>query len=470
MSDENPFSRFRVRRAADKRPQGNAARDSGMPEDGHSFSGLRAFSGLSLLAIVVTALIMAISFRNVSISGIRIQSEAANLIVIEAEAGAIVKPFLNFLTEREAHGKAELPEAISSQLLDLQGRSSLRHVTLIDEKGQVLFSTRADNLSRQFDGDKHFKRAINGKISTKLTVLDVVNEFLMPSGDDNIAQTFYPLRTKRNGKALGVMILATDVTTLVERSAQAQFLFISTALLIMLLFYFSLIAIVRRIENVINQQQIEINQRSNLLAALSRRMIDNHEAEKKQVAAELHERVAQTLAATKMEIESAVMAYRRGTNPQDALERLVPVLHAATQDVRRVATEIHPGSLEDFGLVTTLRTRLAEFRKCHPHIDVAENVLVTRDDIPNALNNITYRVFIDVLSTLAAEESVGRILVELAKINGALTLTIRDDGLTLAEDNAPYQSIFDKTQLSGGKFSLAANDDGGLTLSVSWLA
>jgi hypothetical protein len=42
--------------------------------------------------------------------------------------------------------------------------------------------------------------------------------------------------------------------------------------------------------------------------------------------------------------------------------------------------------------------------------------------------------------------------------------------LALDEDNAPYQSIFDKTQLSGGKFFLAANDDGGLTLCVSWLA
>lgn len=470
MVNEYLFRFIHGLRATNKQPKNAADHASKPPGSKHSFSGLRAFSGLSLMAIVVTALIMAMCFRYVSVADIQHQSEAANVIVIEAEISEITKPFLKILKEHDANGAANIPEGTFNKLFDLQGRSSLRQITLIDGQGHILFSTRTESLSRQFASDEYFKRAQEGAIVTKLTYRDILNEYSPPSSEDNLAQTFYPLPARQTGKALGVLVLATDVTTLVERSTLAQLLFISTALLIMLLLYFSLIAIVRRIENVINQQQIEISQRSNLLAALSRRMIDTHEAEKKHVAAELHERIAQMLAAAKMEIEGATAAYRRGADPREALEKLVPVLHAATQDVRRVATEIHPGSLEDFGLITTLHMRLVEFRKSHPHIDVAENVSVTNQDIPPALNNIAYRVFTDVLSVLAAEEAVGRISVGLEKTDDSLTLIVRDDGLTIDDGNAPYQSIFDKAQLSGGKFALVANDDGGLTLSVSWLA
>jgi hypothetical protein len=51
-----------------------------------------------------------------------------------------------------------------------------------------------------------------------------------------------------------------------------------------------------------------------------------------------------------------------------------------------------------------------------------------------------------------------------------VTLTIHDDGLTIDDNNSPYQSIYDKTQLSGGKFSLTADGEYGVILRVSWLA
>lgn len=471
MVNENP-SRFVYGPQGTKSPLkgevASASRQSGVIR--HSFTGLRSFSLISLIAIVIAATLMTMGFRYISIADIQQQSETANVIAIEAELAEIMTPPLRRQKEREAASPSPLAEGPQAYLRELEGHSSLRRLILIDSSGRVLFASRAQDRQREFSGDANFLQAMTGKIVTKVAYRDVLNVYIAPSGEENLAHTYYPLRASPSDKVIGAILLSTDISAMAERSALSQALFISTALIIMLMLYFSLLIIVKRIESVIDQQQIELAERSNLLAAVSRRMIDSHEAEKKQVAAELHERIAQTLAAAKMEIEAAMLAYRRGVDPQVALNKLVPVLHAATQDVRHVATEIHPGTLEDFGLVTTLHMRLNEFRERHPHIDVEESLSLTNQDIPSSLNNIVYRVFADALITLTAEEALGRIGVLLEKINGAITLTIRDDSLVLDNEDSPYQSIFDKMQLSGGKFSLVANDEGGLTLSASWLA
>lgn len=465
-------ARFTPAKQAAENAQKPRAVDTVRPSaNKHSFFGLRAFSIVSLLAVVVAAVLMAMGFRYVSILDIEHQSESVNIIAIEAELGEFVKPYLPLLViAGETNGTLELPDEAVGKLRNLEARSALRQFSLIDTTGRTVYSMHAEDRVHQFGADQHFISAKKGLTVTKLSYRDYLNDYFATSNEKNLAQTYYPLRTTTSGVVVGVLLVATDVTTLVERSSLAQLLFISTALIIMLGLYFSLVTIVRRIENIINQQQIELSQRSSLLAVLSRRMIDTHETEKKQVAAELHERIAQTLASAKMEIEGAIATYRRGSDPEETLNKLVPILHAATQDVRQVATQIHPGSLEDFGLVTTLHMCLVEFRRQHAHIEVEEYFYLTNEDIPSSLTNIVYRVFADALSALAAEEALGRFSVWLEKINGALTLTIRDDSLTVDDRNKPYQSIYDKMQLSGGKFSLAANSDGGAILSVAWFA
>lgn len=470
MHKDHPAIFINRHQAAESLPSAGGGDNSPAPGGTHSFTGLRSFSLISLVAIVVAVALMAMGFRYISIIDIQHQSEAANVISIEAELSEVMGAPLNRIRDQAADGASAQVEAPLAYLRALQGHNSLRRLSLVDRSGRVLFATRAEDRNGQFAGDAHFAQAMTGKIVTKAVYRDILNEYLIPPGEENLAQTYYPLYAAPDGRVIGAIVLATDISALVERTVLSQVLFISTALIIMLLLYFSLLIIVKRIEAVIGQQQIELAERSSLLAALSRRMVDSHEAEKKQVAAELHERIAQTLAATKMEIESAMTAYRRGVDPQEALNKLVPVLHAATQDVRQVATEIHPGSLEDFGLITTLHMRLTEFRKRHPHIEVEENICLTNNDIPLSLNNIVYRVFADALTALAAEEAVGRISVELRKIEGALTLTIHDDGLTIEDGIAPYQKICDRTQLSGGKFSLTADGEYGGILRVSWLA
>lgn len=471
MRQDTPDKFVQPQKVAEDAPRISATGNLRPSTGKHSFFGLRAFSVVSLIAVVVAAVLMAMCFRYVSIVDIEHQSEAANVIAIEAEIGEFVKPYIPLVLKGVDPSSALEPsEGDLVKLREIASRSVLRRITLIDSQGQAVFSTHLEDSGRQFAGDRYFVNAKKGTTVTKLSYSDYLNEYFGGSTEKNLAQTYYPLRSVPNGEVVGVLLLVTDVSTLVERSSLAQLLFVSTALIIMLGLYFSLVTIVRRIENVINQQQVELSQRSSLLAVLSRRMIDTHETEKKQVAAELHERIAQTLAGAKMEIEGAIATYRRGADPQESLNKLLPVLHAATQDVRQVATEIHPGSLEDFGLVTTLHMSLVEFRRRHPHIEVEEYFYLTNEDIPSSLTNIVYRVFADALAALAAEEALGRFAVWLEKVNGALTLTIRDDSLTVDDRHSPYQSIFDKTQLSGGRFSLAANVDGGAILSVAWFA
>ena len=83
----------------------------------------------------------------------------------------------------------------------------------------------------------------------------------------------------------------------------------------------------------------------------ARRQIE--EQKKQKIAIDLHEGLAQTLSAIKVNVESSSRGNLRDANAQP-LEHIVPVLQNAIQEVRSIATELRPSSLDDLGLLPTI--------------------------------------------------------------------------------------------------------------------
>jgi signal transduction histidine kinase len=280
------------------------------------------------------------------------------------------------------------------------------------------------------------------------------------------------LQQQHAGPYVGVFEIYTDMSGMVTNNEQTQIIIVCTLVVVLMLLYFSLLSYVRRMERVIVAQESTLRERSELLAALSARMVDNQEAEKQRIAAELHERVAQTLAAVKMTVENAVHAINRGDETSlKQLEGMIPVLQTATQDIRSVAVGLRPPSLDELGLVATLRWLCRQFTEKNPHIRMESRLDLEEARIPAPLKAIIYRVAEDTCAALAANRQVTRIAISLDADDERIVLTIRDDALSddTVKEEFPYASVRQRTLLSGGKFLTLSNAWGGLNMMATWL-
>jgi signal transduction histidine kinase len=148
--------------------------------------------------------------------------------------------------------------------------------------------------------------------------------------------------------------------------------------------------------------------------------------------------------------------------------------------VRTLATNLHPASLDDLGLLPTLNWFAREFEKQHPTIRVEQQFSLSTQKLSGALEIALYRVIESALNSIAQFADTDRVLIALWHTEGVLTLIIDDtpsgtydvSAVTLM-DNDPYlhsqlATIRERTLLSGGTFSAARNSAGGIVLRATW--
>jgi signal transduction histidine kinase len=434
----------------------------------------RPFSLISFVAIAFTAILLAMCYRYVSIQSITEQAEASNVVVAQAAVIALEENLGTYLAglDSATTARAPFPADIAAPLYDLIQDTKVRKVRIYDSRGIVVFSTKTTEVGVRQPNNPRVINAMAGAIGAKLIYHDRFNRFNGATEDDNLIQTYLPLQQQHAGPYVGVFEVHTDVSGMVANNEQTETIIVSTLVVVLMLLYFSLLSFVRRMERVIVRQENALRERSELLAALSARMVDSQEAEKQRIAAELHEGVAQTLAAVKLTVENAVHAINRGDETSlKQLEGMIPVLQTATQDVRSVAVGLRPPSLDELGLVATLRWLCRDFAEKNPHIRMESRLDLAEARIPLPLKATIFRVAEETCVTLSANRNVTRIAVSLDADDERIVLTVRENALT---DNAikkdfPYAAVRQRTLLSGGQFVTLGNAWGGLNMMATWL-
>jgi signal transduction histidine kinase len=171
-------------------------------------------------------------------------------------------------------------------------------------------------------------------------------------------------------------------------------------------------------------------QRSNdQTRALAGRLIATQEAEGARIARELHDDVSQRLAA----ISITITALKRQFAAQagDELHAGLAGLQADTSDlaesIRQLSHNLHPGVLQQSGLVAALKSHCAEFAKQH-----AVNVVMTDDPGLGGVDLTTavpiYRIVQEALRNTAKHAGARQVEITLSRLGGDLVLSIADDG------------------------------------------
>ncbi len=451
---------------------------------GDVFKLMRFYSITSLAGFVVTAVLLMLFVRQLVIADIVQLAERSTLTLANSILNSVKPDLVEFLGEVQdavPHRPLDqqLPARLAAAIVEMMRDGSVVRVKIYNRRGVVVFSTKSSQIGNAQENNAGFISAIGGKILSTLVFRDTFNHFDQETEDDNLMQTYVPARGNPTKPISGVLEIYTDITPLVYINERNQFGLLTLVALLLAFLYSVLILIMRHATKIIESQQTTIRDRTTTLEMLSGRMLKSEEMEKKKIAVDLHEGLAQTLSAIKTHVERSRAKSASPEAGTESLERIVPVLQDAISEVRAIATELRPSTLDGLGLLPTIRWFCREFEQLHPGKRIEQNLELQESDLPAALKIVLYRVIESVMKNLVSYVDADQIRIDLRLAGRTIILSVEDSpqdstyaAATTQIPDPDLQLQFvearERTTLSGGTCSIGHNATGGVRLRCAW--
>ena len=447
------------------------------------FTLMRFYSIASFLAILATAVVIAMLYRGVAVEGIMKLAERNNLALAQIALNSMKPELIDYLHASTQPGFRNVgyhppPPEFTAAVGRLMRDNPIVKIKIFNPQGIVVFSTNHAQIGSDQRNNAGFISAINGRVADALVYHDTFNRFDETTEEDNLMQTYIPIRASAAEPVAGVFEIYTDVNDLVHQIERTEFVIMGGAMFILSALYAVLLLVVRRARNVIDRQNQTIRERTETLEILSARMLKSEESDKKRIALELHEGLAQTLSAVKLSLEHSRGKVDGDDTVGRSMAAMIPVLQGAIEDVRTIASGLRPSSIDDLGLLPTVDSLCRTFEKQHPGIRLAQEIHLHEKDIPVPLKVILYRIIVLALDDIALHTDSDLIRVALGRHDGTLTLLIDDappaspNPATLVEIDPHAESRFAKmlelATLSGGSFAAARPSSGRIVLRADW--
>lgn len=158
--------------------------------------------------------------------------------------------------------------------------------------------------------------------------------------------------------------------------------------------------------------------------------------------------------------------------------KILTEIQSVIREVRAMAMELRPPSLDDMGLLTTINWLCREFESIYPEIHVDEVFAVDEQQIPKPLKVIIFRVLQEIMGGISKQGLPADISIKLKKADSSLELEVEDNSLdyhalTQIDANGQYwdaslASIMHRVVLSGGLFNMGSNKQGGTVYRMAW--
>ena len=197
-----------------------------------------------------------------------------------------------------------------------------------------------------------------------------------------------------------------------------------------------------------------------------RRVVEAQELERKRLARELHDETGQALTSMLLGLrnleETASEEERRA-----ALAALREIAVSTLHDVRRLAIELRPKALDDFGLVPALE-RLTESFGEQTGLRVQFEARL-RERLPTDVETALYRIVQEALTNIVKHARAREVSVLLIRKDTAVSAVIEDDGRGfsrggLSGDGIGIVGMRERLALIDGTLTIESSPGAGTTL------
>jgi len=200
------------------------------------------------------------------------------------------------------------------------------------------------------------------------------------------------------------------------------------------------------------------------------RVVEAQEIERQRLARELHDQTGQTLTSIMLGLKA--VEERLPDDPtRGAVAALGQQVASAMQDVRRIALELRPKVLDDYGLVSALE-RLTRTFSARTGIPVDLEARLSRDErLPAEIETALYRIVQEGLTNIAKHADPTRASVLVTPKNGSVVLVVEDNGngfdpAAAHEEGLGIDGMRERVALLEGRLTIESGKEAGTTLVV----
>jgi signal transduction histidine kinase len=198
-----------------------------------------------------------------------------------------------------------------------------------------------------------------------------------------------------------------------------------------------------------------------------RRVVAGQELERRRLARELHDETGQALTSILLglkNVEDASSPESARAAAAELREQIVDTL----QNVRRLAVELRPSALDDFGLAPALE-RLAEAFGEQSGITVDIQTNLDSPRLAPEVETALYRIVQEALTNVAKHAEATRVSIVVTRRENSVTAVIEDDGRGFGAgggtgDGLGLVGMKERVGLLGGRLALESTEGAGTTV------
>jgi signal transduction histidine kinase len=224
---------------------------------------------------------------------------------------------------------------------------------------------------------------------------------------------------------------------------------------------------VRLAESLVARAAIAVDLSERVGRDSLRRVVDAQELERARLARELHDETGQALTSILLGLKHLddVVETDEARQATAAIRELVA---STLQDVRRLAVELRPSALDDFGLVPAVE-RLASSLSEQSDLVVDLEAQLGDERLPSEAETALYRIVQEALTNVVKHAAAHRVSITLVRKEASAVVVIEDDGQgfdaeAVREGALGFTGMRERVELVGGRLTVETSPRAGTTL------
>jgi signal transduction histidine kinase len=223
----------------------------------------------------------------------------------------------------------------------------------------------------------------------------------------------------------------------------------------------------RLAESFANRAALAVDLSERIARDSLQRVVDAQELERRRLARELHDETAQALASIMLGLREI-----EGSSDVGSARRIVgelrPLATDTLKNVRRLAADLHPKALEEFGLEPAVE-RLVESWQSRTGMAISLTSQLGPEPVTGPVATTLYRIIQEALLVVVKHARARHVDIVLTLQNEDVSVVVENDGRGLEQEpkrRSLLEGIRDRAALAGGRLTVESLSGKGTVLAV----
>lgn len=214
------------------------------------------------------------------------------------------------------------------------------------------------------------------------------------------------------------------------------------------------------------------------LKKLSSNLIETQEKERKRIAHDLHDGVAQMLAASKFYAQNLMSRLSDNSDEYRMLMKCIDINQSALTDLKRIVSDLRPTVLDSMGIIAAIEWLSKQYQTTDPPLTIIRKINVKEDKISEQLKPVIFRILQESMFNVVQHSSASQVVISLVKFNEHLELAVKDNGKGFELGDVLFKknlqkgigitSMTERARNSGGCLEVLSSRKTGTTVTIRW--